>query len=86
MQELPERTHAIHATPPGGAPLEIEAARNPPPNPASTPHPTRTRTRQVDVSVTGHMQELPDLTHAVKFTGVSHATKESLTATWAQWV
>jgi hypothetical protein len=41
---------------------------------------------QVDTSIANHMSELPDLTHGVKVLLVSHATRESLTAAWKQWV
>mmetsp|Transcript_23376 Transcript_23376/g.59840 ORF Transcript_23376/g.59840 Transcript_23376/m.59840 type:complete len:280 (-) Transcript_23376:537-1376(-) len=42
--------------------------------------------RRVDTSVANHMTELPELTHAIKFLAVSHATRESLTAAWKAWV
>lgn len=41
---------------------------------------------QVDTSVANHLSELPELTHAIKYLPVSHATRESLTAAWKQWV
>ncbi len=41
---------------------------------------------QIDMSVSNHLNELPELTHAVKTLTVSHATRESLTAAWKQWV
>ena len=40
----------------------------------------------MDTSIANHLTELPDLTHAVKVLLVSHATRESLTAAWKQWV
>jgi hypothetical protein len=32
------------------------------------------------------MQELPDLTHSVKYEVVETASKEALTAKWQEWV
>ena len=42
--------------------------------------------RRVDASLAHHMQELPELTQAVKVLGISQATRESLTLAWKQWV
>ncbi|GFH11256.1 glutaredoxin domain-containing protein [Haematococcus lacustris] len=42
--------------------------------------------RRIDSSVANHVNELPELTHAIKCVSVPHATRESLTAAWKQWV
>eukprot|EP00195_Chlamydomonas_chlamydogama_P006123 CAMPEP_0202889656 /NCGR_PEP_ID=MMETSP1392-20130828/255_1 /ASSEMBLY_ACC=CAM_ASM_000868 /TAXON_ID=225041 /ORGANISM="Chlamydomonas chlamydogama, Strain SAG 11-48b" /LENGTH=281 /DNA_ID=CAMNT_0049573039 /DNA_START=49 /DNA_END=894 /DNA_ORIENTATION=+ len=42
--------------------------------------------RKVDASVANHLQEVPDLTHEVKFATVLDASRESLTAAWKAWV
>jgi len=41
---------------------------------------------QVSASVSSHMQELPDLTKAVRFELVPSATREALTDAWKAWV
>ncbi|GFR48204.1 hypothetical protein Agub_g10062 [Astrephomene gubernaculifera] len=42
--------------------------------------------RKVANSVAAHMQELPDLTAAVKYSIVDDATREGLTSAWKAWV
>ncbi len=41
---------------------------------------------QIDASISNHMLELPDLTHAVKVLPVESASKEALVDAWKQWV
>ncbi|KAG2430785.1 hypothetical protein HYH02_013624 [Chlamydomonas schloesseri] len=42
--------------------------------------------RKVSASVATHMQELPDLTGAIKYNIVDDASREGLTAAWKAWV
>ncbi|GLC43465.1 hypothetical protein PLESTB_001560100 [Pleodorina starrii] len=42
--------------------------------------------RKVSASVAAHMQELPDLTAAIKYDIVDDASREGLTAAWKSWV
>lgn len=42
--------------------------------------------RKVSTSVAAHMQDLPDLTHAVKYHIVEDSSREALTAAWKSWV
>lgn len=42
--------------------------------------------RKIGVSVTGHMQDLPDSVKAVKFFTVGAGTREELSAKWKSWV
>ena len=41
---------------------------------------------QVSTSVAAHMQDLPDLTHAIKYHIVEDTSREALTAAWKSWV
>lgn len=43
-------------------------------------------TRKLAASISTHMQELPDLTFAVKVDVVPSGTREDLTAQWKAWI
>ncbi|KXZ55070.1 hypothetical protein GPECTOR_3g227 [Gonium pectorale] len=43
-------------------------------------------TRKVSASIATHMQELPDLTSAVKYNIVDDGSRESLVAAWKEWL
>jgi len=42
--------------------------------------------RKVSLSITNHVNDLPDLTHAVKVDLMPDATREALTEGWKQWM
>lgn len=42
--------------------------------------------RKIAVSISSHIQELPDLTHSVRYEVVASATREDLTAKWQEWI
>ncbi len=41
---------------------------------------------QIAVSIASHIQDLPELTHTVRFELVDNPTKEALTAKWQEWI
>jgi hypothetical protein len=51
----------------------------------STPRLT-IRCSQVNISVSTHMQDLPDLTHTIKYQVVESGLREELTGAWKKWI